>query len=416
MKKLVFIFICFLGVGFAQDYSGTFVQQEDVTTVMTLQAQNEGYTGTFLLGGTDSVAVEASLQDGYLAGYLRGTAVGYEDLFFVAELTTEGLNFMVAPIDEQANPIESAAEAFVFVRQGNQGQTTNPLGSSGLSTQNPLSTAIATDLFSGDYEGQAFNLSLQATATGYSGSIVMNGQSYPVQAQATANQLSGYFSTNAQNFEFQAELVDTVLSLVSDGQTYTLTKSLSSQNPLATSSSPIIAKGSYADLTEDNALAVFEAYAFSLEQLGYTQTLGEVEKQQFMTFAVQEYPLADQETQLSLSRARDVWTQVQQNWGNASLEEQRGFVLAILSLVHGEEAVQQNLAQSARSGDTSMLDSLGCSSVDSCMQTLNPEGYEDMVNAQNCWAGAGCESYDAESNTFYEEPDYSYDIPVDYGD
>lgn len=133
-----------------------------------------------------------------------------------------------------------------------------------------------------------------------------------------------------------------------------------------------------------------------------------------MAFAVQNYPYADQETQLMLQTARQTWSTVQANWDGASFEEKQGFVLAVIALIHGEEAVQQNIGQSSA---TSAGGALGyCSSATSCMQNLDPEGYQDMVNAQGYWSGGGCESYDSESNTFYEEPDYSYEVPIDYGD
>ena len=432
MKTWLIVIVWLISLALAQDYDGIYVQQDDPSTVITLQTQNEGYVGTLLNSGTDEFGIEAFVQNGYLTGYLRGESIGFNDLFFLAELSPDGLNLVVAPVDEQGNPIESEAKAYSFVRQGVSTEAQQPLASKmpTATTTNPLAQPNGSDVFAGDYQGQAFNLSLEASATGYSGFILMQGQTYPVTAQATASTLTGNFLANGQTFSFQAVLSGTTLSLISDGQTYTLSKIATSANPLAhtpqnplgsspDSPSPILAKGRYADLTEDNALAVFEAYAFSLQQLGYTETLGEAQRQEFMTYAAQEYPYADQETQLTLARAREVWTQVQANWQNASLEEKRGFVLAIISLVHGEEAVQQNLGQNATgSGSDSGGDysSLGCSSVYSCMQTLDPEGYQDMVNAQNCWAGAGCSSYDSETNTFYEEPDY-YETPsYDYGD
>lgn len=57
---------------------------------------------------------------------------------------------------------------------------------------------------------------------------------------------------------------------------------------------------------------------------------------------------------------------------------------------------------------------LGCSSIDDCMsQFTDPEVLQDTINAQNCWAAAGCEGYDSSTDTFdYEEVDYG---GVDYG-
>lgn len=421
MKYILTLIFLLSYLALAQDYNGTFVQQDDPSTVITLTSQADGYTGTLLNEGVDEFPIEAYLQEGYLAGYLRGTATGYNDLFFIAQLSGDSLELAVAPIDEAGNPIESEAEAYVFVRSESNGAG-NPLSSAPVA-QNPLAPQVNTDLFSGDYEGQAFHLSLQAAEGGYQGTILMNGQTYPLEAALKGEQLLGSFSANGQSFAFEATLNGSTLTLVSEGTSYTLTKSATSTNPLAGGSStnpltaaasPVIAKGSYADLTEDNALAVYEAYVFSLQQLGYTQSFTDADKQTFMDFAVQEYPNTDQETQLTLQRARDVWTNVQANWDSASLEDQRGFVLAVLALIHGEEAVQQSLGTNAasshtdRSGEIGMLNEMGCASVETCMSYLDPEGYEDMVNAQNCWSGC---DYEPETNTFYyDEPSYdSYD-------
>lgn len=425
MKTVLVVALLLCYFALAQDYSGTFVQEGDPRTVITLTSQPDGYTGTLLNEGSDEFPIEALLQDGYLAGYLLGSSIGYDDLFFIAQLAGDTLEFAVAPIDEAGNPIESEAEAFVFTRAAEADSATSPLSSSAPVTQNPLTPQASADSFSGDYEGQAFSLSLQAVGNAYEGSILMNGQTYPLEAALEGERLVGTFVADGQSFAFEATLSGSSLTLISEGTSYVLTKPEERTNPLAGGSSanplttgtdsPIIAKGSYADLTEDNTLAVYEAYTFSLQQLGYTEAFTEADKQAFFDLAKQEYPYADQETQLTLKRAREVWTQVQANWDSASPEEQRGFVLAVLALIHGEEAVQQSLGTHSaaggtdRSGEIGMLNELGCASVETCMSHLDPEGYEDMVNAQNCWSGC---DYDSETNTFYEEPYYdtpSYD-------
>ena len=46
---------------------------------------------------------------------------------------------------------------------------------------------------------------------------------------------------------------------------------------------------------------------------------------------------------------------------------------------------------------------------DSCFsQYASPETYGGAMNAQSCWAAAGCSDYDASTNEFSYE-DYSYD-------
>ena len=417
MKPILIITLVLSCFSLAQDYSGTFIQQDDATTVLELSAAGSDYTGTLVNAGTETFKVEASVEEGLLYGFILLSEAGYEqNLYFEAELTENTLNIVTALLDASGAFVEESMTPYSFTRSGVTAAApyANPLG------QNST--------FAGSYRGQDLELSLQEVAGGYEGSLTFQGTSYPIEATPEGERLVGSFSANGQSFPIEASLSATTLMLVSGGETYTLVKDEASANPLAggssanplTTASPVIAKGSYVDLTEDNTLAVYEAYTFSLQQLGYTEAFTEADKQAFFDFATREYPNTDQETQLILQRAREVWTNTQANWENASLEEQRGFVLAVLALIHGEEAVQQSLgtgqaANGNQAGRISMLNEMGCASVDTCMSHLDPEGYSDMVNAQNCWAGGGCESYDAETNTFYEEPTYyeepSYDVP-----
>ncbi len=426
MRHIVFLLLV-LSWGLAQEYSGTFVQQDDPSTSIQFEAKADGFVGSLINGGTAEFPLEAFRQEDYLVGLLYGESAGFEDLFFIAQLLQDGtLGLVVAPLDANGDPIESEALEYSFLRQGGVpavGSTVpNPLAEA---QANPL--ASQTDVFAGDYVGQAFSLSLQTSVSGYSGFISMNAQNYPLEAQAVGTTLTGSFVANGQSFAFEASLSGATLSLLTDGQSYTLSKqeiaanpvvsnplANQSQSPLAsTGGSQVIVQGQFAPLTEDNARAFFEAYIFSLEQIGYKDAALSISWQDFLTFAVENYPYADQETQVMLQNARQTWSSVQANWAAASFQEKQGFVLTVIALIHGEEVVQQNLGQGASSsaGGGSVV----CTSATSCMQNLDPEGYQDMVNAQSCWAGAGCESYDSESNTFYEEPDYSYEVPYDDG-
>jgi len=89
------------------------------------------------------------------------------------------MNLAVAPLDEQGNPIEAQIETYIFLRDGVAAQPaapqSNPLAGNptGQKAGSPL--AQSADIFSGDYRGQTFNLSLSKTQTAYSGAIIMNG-------------------------------------------------------------------------------------------------------------------------------------------------------------------------------------------------------------------------------------------------
>ncbi len=77
------------------------------------------------------------------------------------------------------------------------------------------------------------------------------------------------------------------------------------------------------------------------------------------------------------------------------------FVLGISLLAFGEEAVQQAIgggAGAAGGGGGSAGGGGTCATIDDCMSTYAPEAYQDTVNAQGCWAAAGCSDYDPVDN------------------
>jgi len=145
--KNLFVFALLLlltnGLSFAQDYSGTFIQQDDPSTVITLQPHQGEYVGTLLNEGTDEYNVQALVQGGYLQGLFSSN---YLTLGFYAQLTAEGMNLAVAPVNEQGQIVESDVQAYVFLRQGETSteQTTpNPLAA--VPTQSTSEVTVSTD-------------------------------------------------------------------------------------------------------------------------------------------------------------------------------------------------------------------------------------------------------------------------------
>jgi hypothetical protein len=184
-------------------------------------------------------------------------------------------------------------------------------------------------------------------------------------------------------------------------------------NPLAmplaqnANSSPILAQGQYASLSQDNALAFIEALEFSLNQVGYSHRFTETDYEQLLQALTQSFPGADQQDQAVLSQARDIWTRVSANWSTASDDDKKEFILGVFILAFGEETVQQWVTQNNPQNSSSQeLGSGGsCSGYDECASRyLDGETWTDSYNAQGCWAAAGCSSYDSSSNTFtYED-------------
>ena len=135
MKSVTASLLMILGLVLAQEYSGTFVQQDDPSTTISFQAQDGGYVGLLINEGKDEFPLEAILQEDYIIGLLRGEKMGLEDLFFVAQFLEDGnLGLSIAPLDAAGNPIESEAQIYAFVRQGAQ------TGSAVPSTEKPLAT------------------------------------------------------------------------------------------------------------------------------------------------------------------------------------------------------------------------------------------------------------------------------------
>ncbi|MCA9836556.1 MAG: hypothetical protein KC422_06570 [Trueperaceae bacterium] len=241
MRKLILLMTLF-GFAFAQDYSGTFVQQDDPSTVITLELQQEGYTGTLLNRGTDEFGIEASVQEGYLSGFLLSHSRSYGDMFFLAETTPEGFNLAVAPLDEQGNPIETAVETYVFIRQQSSGTSaetaTKPLSSPVDVQQNPLATVS----FAGSYKGQTFDLVLAEQDGQYSGTLFLNGQSLRLEATVSATTLAGSFFADGQAFPFEARLEGNSLRFISEGESYLLSKQSDTSSPVSstTTESPAV--------------------------------------------------------------------------------------------------------------------------------------------------------------------------------
>ena len=116
-------------------------------------------------------------------------------------------------------------------------------------------------------------------------------------------------------------------------------------------------------------LACIDALEFSLAQAGYADSVTDLERQQLLSAIAQNY--------------------------------------ATLPPTDQDEAVQQAVGSGptpATGGGSGS--GLGCDTVDACMSRYTPEAYQDMVNAQGCWASASCSSYDPVDNSFTFE---SYD-------
>jgi hypothetical protein len=281
-----------------------------------------------------------------------------------------------------------------------------------------LFSLLMTPVFASDFTGRFIGPGIQLELSGepLSGTLIFQGQSYPVTATENGEVLSGSFQAGDNSYAFTATLQGELLTLVSGGNSYSLQRETSnplaqesgqSDNPLITAdSSPILAQGQYANLSQDNALAFIEALEFSLIQVGYNYTFTETDYQQLVQALTQAFPQADQQDQAVLSQARDIWTRVSANWSSVSEDDRKEFVLGVFILAFGEETVEQWVAQNDTQNNTQNsnqeLGSGGsCGSYEECTSRyMGGETWTDSYNSQGCWAAAGCSSYDSSSNTF----------------
>ena len=429
-----------LATALAQSFTGSYFIESDTGGVTLSMKEDEAGKITGALEGNGT----SYTLDGEIDTEERGVSYGYIEtpegtLLFEAYLEEPQLYLYVFELNAQGEIDYDNAQEVIFERQSASAATlptppasepANPLGNG--ATTNPLtqSSPQANTPFAGSYQGDGISLNLIPETNQYRGKMEIGGQTYPVVATATTPEtFTGEFDVNGAAFTFSAVLKGNELTLTSDGSNYTLTRS--GGNPLATPASqpeqpanplnssnqsapdsPVIAQGQYANLTQDDAFAFIDALEFSLQQVGYTERFSEGERQQLLQGIVQNFPSAEREDQLVMSQAKLIWNNVQANWQAASQQEKETFVIGVFTLAFGEEAVRQNLGQTQSQTSTAGV----CSTVETCMSTLNPEAYNDMVATQGCWAAAGCTDYDPSSDTYTYE-DYStpsFDSSGDY--
>jgi len=148
----------------------------------------------------------------------------------------------------------------------------------------------------------------------------------------------------------------------------------------------IIARGQHGVLTRDNALALYEATAFCLEQVGQPQLLQGTSAEQAIQGYANAFPGADADTQAALASARQQWRETRQNWDALPIQQKRAFALDVLTLSFGDHTARQLLGIQSRNSN----DMHGLPSFD--------EGYE----GSDCWGSAGCSDYSSDGGYTYD--------------
>lgn len=219
--------VCFtlltVGSSYAQDYSGTYTltNQKGGVTSLTLRQDAQGNVTGTMSGNGNQYQVEGIVEEGFAVGAIYDQQGG---VYFEAELQGNQLLLTLIEVGANNEPDYTRTTDLVLNRQGvASAPATERSGAAGA---NPLSgnPLAGGDIVAGSYDGDGLSLRLQAGPGGYTGTLTFSGQDYPVEATAVGSQLQGTFAAAGQRYAFQAEVQGEVLTLVSDGNSYRLTR------------------------------------------------------------------------------------------------------------------------------------------------------------------------------------------------
>lgn len=238
MRKLLVlaILLSFSAAASAQTYSGSYTVQNQQGGIITLtfnQDAQGNLTGT-MSGNGQQYQVEGMIEEGIAVGAIYNEQGG---VYFEAQLQGGQLLLTLIEPGSDNQPDYSRTQDLVLTRAGaGAAMPQAPQPSQG---GNPLAGGAAqgaADPFVGSFTGNGISLQLQPAQGGYAGSLTFQGQSFPVEATARGGQLQGAFSAGGQQYAFQAAMQGANMTLVSDGNSYQLTReggAPAAANPLA---------------------------------------------------------------------------------------------------------------------------------------------------------------------------------------
>lgn len=361
-----------LGHGFTGRFSGD-APIGRVTVVLETSAQ--GLTGTLDAPGVRLVlegVTEGAVGYGY--AYTADEALGFE-----AYLDGALLGLYVFELDAFGRALVDSAVELLLER--------------------------VPAVLDGRYADDRITLTLRTTATGYEGEVGSADRRYSVAGVATSDGVRGTFSGHGDTYGFVAVVVGDGLRFETGGAVYDL------HRVEGVSGAPdvtVVARGTAADLSRDDALAFLEALEFVLEEVGYAYRFSDAERAEALTAFARTFPSMDDVDQVVLSQARTIWERVRLNWHRSDERERREFALGVLVLAFGDATVASWVGPQGSEGQGQALGSgSGCASFDDCAASfVDQQTWTDTFNAQGCWSAAGCESYDSGSGTFTYSDDW----------
>ena len=401
-----------LGAALAQGFTGRFSGEARIGHVtLTLEASAQGLTGTLEAPGVQ-LTLEGVVEGGVGFGYAYAED---EVLGFEAFLEGAVLGLYVFELDAFGHALVDTAVELLLERDPARPAADARAPSTPPDPFAAPSSAQAT--FDGSYADERITLTLRTTATGYVGEVGTADQRYAVEGVATPDGVRGTFSGNGFSYDFVAVASRDGLRFETSGTVYDLRRIEGATASAAGAVAPfgaapagatVLARGSVADLTRDDALAFLEALEFVLAQVGYAYRFSDGERAEALVEIARSFPGMDAADQVVLSQARTIWERVRANWYRSDERERREFALGVLVLAFGEETVASWVGPQGAAGQGRALGAgSGCTSFDGCAASfVDQQTWTDTFNAQGCWAAAGCESYDSGSGTFTYSDDW----------
>jgi hypothetical protein len=235
---LLCLIVVFVDPSFAQSFSGTYAvaNQQGGAIALTLQQDAQNALVGTMSGNGVQYQVEGIVEEGIAMGAIYNQEGG---VLFEAQLEGSQLLLSLFEVGPDNEPDYSTPTELILTRQEAaagpmpQPQPTAPPRATPPSGGNPLGGGAG---YAGTFAGNGIALRLQAGQGGYTGTLTYQGQDYSVQAAAAGDRLQGNFNVGGEAYAFEATLQGDALSLMSDGNTYSLRRqggAASPANPLS---------------------------------------------------------------------------------------------------------------------------------------------------------------------------------------
>jgi hypothetical protein len=228
MKYIVIVLVVF-SLALAQNFSGTF-QNDQNTGQITLQQTPDGSLQGSFTGANSEMQFRGyvSPQGAY------GNLVGQDaHLAFQAQLSPDGntLQLMIVPYGQNGQPDVNAGQQLIYRRVGAaQPTASNPLSPTPNTPTNPSplnpqplnSGTTNADPFVGSFSDGYMTLQLQGSNGQYQGVFVVDGQQIPVSARGDASGLTGTISEQDVEYVFTLSPTSNGIVFAIDGEQYPL--------------------------------------------------------------------------------------------------------------------------------------------------------------------------------------------------